>query len=186
MVPLLVVVEGLDAEDVPGAEELALGLVPDRKGEHAPQLLEDLLAVLLIAVEDGLAVGLGAEGVALLQQVLPELLIVVDLPVEHQHHGAVLIEDGLPPALQVDDGQPPESQGDVVVHIVVGVVRAPVDDSVGHLLDDPLAVDIRRIEKAYKAAHGVCSFQTSLSYSRRRGAPQASTQRLASTSRASR
>ena len=34
--PIVIVVEGLNAEDVPGAEELLLLLVPDDKGEHAP------------------------------------------------------------------------------------------------------------------------------------------------------
>ena len=33
------VVQGLDAEEVPGAKELTLLLVPDDKGEHAPQLV---------------------------------------------------------------------------------------------------------------------------------------------------
>src|SRR5699024_1577327 len=85
--PIVIVVEGLNAEDVPGAEELLLLLVPDDKGEHAPQLLQNALAVLLVPVEDGLRIGAGGELVSLLQQVLPQSLEIVDFPVEHQHLG---------------------------------------------------------------------------------------------------
>ena len=140
----LVVVKGLDAEDVPGAEELFLLPVPDDKGEHATKLLEDLLAVFLVAVEDGLRVGAGLEHVALLQKVLPQGLEVVDLPVKGEDLGAVLVQNGLAPAFQVDDGKPPKAQGNVLVHIVVGVVRPPVDDPVGHGLDHRVGVGRRR------------------------------------------
>ena len=66
------VVQGLNAENIPGAEKLPFLLVPDDKGEHAPQLIEKLWAVLLIAVEQHLRVGLGGEHVALLEQLLPQ------------------------------------------------------------------------------------------------------------------
>src|SRR5699024_7564842 len=48
---LFVVVKGLDAENIPGAEELLLRLVPDDKSEHPPELLEKLRPVFLVAVE---------------------------------------------------------------------------------------------------------------------------------------
>ena len=125
LIPVFVVVKGLDAEDVPGAEEQLLLLVPDDKGEHPPQLLEDVLAVFLVPVEDGFRIGAGLEDVAFFQQILPQALEVVDLPVEDKHLGAVLVENGLAPAFQIDDGKPPEAQGNLVIHIVVGVGPAP-------------------------------------------------------------
>ena len=109
------IVQGLDAEEIPGAEELPLLLVPNGEGEHAPQFVQKLWAVLLIAVEQHLRVGLGGEHVALLEQLLPQGPVVVDLPVEDEHLAAVLVENGLAAALQVDDGQPAKAQGDLPV-----------------------------------------------------------------------
>src|SRR5699024_8626346 len=122
LVSLLVIVERLDAENVPGAEELLFFLVPDDKGKHAPQLLQNLLPVLLVPVENGLRIRAGFKDGSLFRQVLPQRLEVVDLPVEHQLRGAVLVEKGLPAARQVDDGKPPEAQGNACIHIVVRVV----------------------------------------------------------------
>ena len=155
LVSLLVIVEGLDAENVPGAEELLLFLVPDDKGKHAPQLLQNLLPVLLVPVENGLRIRAGFKHMALFQQVVPQGLKVVNLPVEHQHLGAVLVEKGLPAALQVDDGKPPEAQGNACIHIIVRVVRSPVDNPVRHGLYHVFrACHLRRISKSHKTTHG--------------------------------
>ena len=70
------VVQGLDSEKVPGAKQLPLFLVPDDKGEHAPQLVQQLGAVLLIAVKQHLRVGGGFEHMARRQKVLLDVLIV--------------------------------------------------------------------------------------------------------------
>ena len=151
---LFVVVEGLDAEDVPGAEKGLGGLVPDDEGEHAPELLEKLLAVLLVAVEEDFGVGVGPEDVAFFQEVLPQVPVVVNFAVEGQDFGAVLIQDGLAAAVQVDDGKPPEAHGDAVVHVIVGLVGAPVGDAVGHGADDGKTVACEAVGgKAGKSAH---------------------------------
>ena len=106
-------------------------------------------------MEDGFRIGAGLEDVAFFQQVLPQALEVVDLPVEDKHLGAVLVENGLTPAFQIDDGKPPEPQGNLVIHIVVGVVRPPVNDPVGHCLDYILgACHLRGVFKSHKTAHG--------------------------------
>ena len=159
------VVEGLDAEEVPGAEELFILLVPDDKGEHAPQLVEQVWAVLLIAVEQHLRVRLGGELVALLEQLLPQGAVVVDLPVEHEDLGAVLVQNGLAPALQVDDGESPEAQADLPVGIVVRVVRSPVADGVGHGLENALVpLGVAAADKSYESTHNVLPSFLYLSY----------------------
>ena len=151
---LFVVVEGLDAEDVPGAEKGLGGLVPDDEGEHAPELLEKLLAVLLVAVEEDFGVGVGLENVAFFQQVLPQVPVVVNFAVEGQDFGAVLIQDGLAAAVQVDDGKTAEAHGDAIVHVVVGLVGAPVGDAVGHGANHGQAVACEAVGgKTGKSAH---------------------------------
>ena len=51
----LIVVEGLDAENIPGAEELVCLGIPNDKGIHAAQALQQPGAPLLIAVQQDLA-----------------------------------------------------------------------------------------------------------------------------------
>ena len=51
-----IIVEGLDTEVVPGTEQGLLGLVPDGKGEHTPQLRQHAFAPFLVAVEQNLGV----------------------------------------------------------------------------------------------------------------------------------
>ena len=128
-----VVVEGLDAEVVPGAEQGLLGLVPDGKGEHAPQLGQHPLAPLLVAVEQDLGVRVvGGEGVARLHQLSAQLHEVVDLAVEHHGQVFILVEHGLGAARQVDDGQPPVAQRHPAAEITALAVRPAVGDGVGH------------------------------------------------------
>ena len=106
-------------------------------------------------MEQHLGVGGGFKHVARRQQVLFNLLIVVNLPVKGEHFCAVLVEDGLAPALQVDDGKPPEAQGNGAIHIVVGVVRSPVADGVRHRVEHPLVPEgVAAVNISHKAAHG--------------------------------
>ncbi len=72
----------LDAEPVAGDDQFALLRVPQRQGEHAPETVDEGLAVLGVGVEDHLAVAAGAEAVAQLGELLLQLAVVVDLTVE--------------------------------------------------------------------------------------------------------
>ena len=60
-------------------------LIPDNKGEHSSQPVEKLLAVLLVAVEQYLGIGICGEDMTLFHQFLSDILIVVYLTVEEQH-----------------------------------------------------------------------------------------------------
>ena len=90
------------------------------------------------------------------QKVLLDVLIVVDLSVKGEHLGAVLVENGLTPALQVDDGQPPEPQGQGAVHIIVRVVRATVTDGVRHRAEHPrVLLGVAAVNESNESAHGL-------------------------------
>ena len=95
-VALVVIIKGLDAEMVPGAEQLALGLVPDGKGEHAAQAGDHLPAPFLVAVQQHFGIRMvGGKGMARGLQFGAQGLEVVDLAVEDHHQAAVLVEHGL-------------------------------------------------------------------------------------------
>ncbi len=157
---VVLVVHRLDAEDVAGAYELLLLLVPDGDGEHAAQALEHLAAPLLVAMHDGLGVAVGLEGVAGRLKLLAQLWEVVDLAVEGDRHGAVGVLHGLAAALKVDDGQATKSHRDIVGDHVAFVVRTSMDDAIGHVLDDGavgLLIEIDRGE-SHESAHARNSF----------------------------
>ena len=91
------------------------------------------------------------------QQLLPDVLVVVDLPVEHQHLGAVLVVDGLIPLLgNVDNTQPPVTQCNVRIHIASCRIRPPVTDLIHHILDDPVGI-VNVIGKPGISAHSSAS-----------------------------
>ena len=150
-VPDLRVVEGLDPEHVTGGEELFFLRVPDDKGKHAAEPVQDPRAVLAVAVQQDLRVRIGPEGMALDPEHLPELAVVVDLPVEGDDQPAVLRLHGLIAALEIDDGQTAEAHGDLIVHIFSRAVGAAVDDPVHHIGKDPVAVLIVSCKSAYSA-----------------------------------
>ena len=129
---VLVIIERLDAKMVARAEQRFVLAVPDGKSEHAAQLLQHLLAPLLVPVQQNFGVGPGGEGVPGAHQFGGQLLEVVDLAVKDDGEVLVLIEHGLFAALQVNDGKAAVAQGYLVVHIVAFAVRAAVGDQVRH------------------------------------------------------
>ena len=91
---------------------------------------------------------------ALLEQLLPQLPVVVDFAVEGENLGAVFVENGLAAAGEVDYGQPPETHGDALVNVVIGLVGAAVGDAVRHGPDDGETVPSKAVGgKPGKSAH---------------------------------
>ena len=131
-----VVVEGLLAEAVAGAEEFAGVLVPDGEGEHAAQAQDAVGAVLLVGVEDGFGVGAVGVAVAGLFQGGAEVGVIEDFAVEDDEVGAVFVGHGLVAAGDIDDGEAAEAEGGPGVAIVAGIIGTAVADGVRHTLDD--------------------------------------------------
>ena len=107
----------LDPEGIARAEQLLLDAVPQRESEHAAQLGQRVGAPVVVGRDDRLAVAVGGELRAVLAaQRLPQLEVVVDLTVEHQHIAVGRLRR--PPAQRlvgmgdVDDREPVEAQYD--------------------------------------------------------------------------
>ena len=151
---LVVVVEGLDAEDVASAKQL-LGLgVPDDEGEHAAQAIQHATAPLFVAVENSLGVRMGGEHVTSGKQFLAQLLVVVDFAIEHNDLGTVFVFHRLATALQVDDGQAPMGKRHVLVDEVARAIGTAMGNAIAHELSDTLGVfDQVSYCKTGKTAH---------------------------------
>ena len=125
------VVEGLDAERVPGAEQFAGPGVPDGEGVHAAEPVHHVLAHQGVGLEQHLGVTVGPQGDPLLLQFGGHLDVVVDLAVEEHPEAAVGRAHRLVPGLrQVQDRQPPEAERDIRVGVHAIVVRPAVVDPV--------------------------------------------------------
>ena len=106
--PVGAVVEGTDAQGVPGGQKGILPVIVQNQGELRPQLGEHSPAILPVQGEENLAVAVAVEGVLPLQGPAqrPE---AVDLPVAH--NVVPLQGEGLhPPGREVHDSQPLEPQ----------------------------------------------------------------------------
>ena len=84
-------VDRLLAVAIASEQQLALLLVPDREREHAAQHRGRLVAVLLPEMGDDLDVGVAAEAVTARLEILAQLDVVVDLAVDGDDDGAVLV-----------------------------------------------------------------------------------------------
>ena len=75
--------------------EGAVTRVPDAEREHAVERVDGLVAALFEEVHDDFGVGVRAEDVALVDERLPQLAVVVDLAVEDELDRSVLVADRL-------------------------------------------------------------------------------------------
>ena len=88
--------------------------VPDREREHAVQRVDAFLAAIGVELQDDFRVALRLERVALGDQLLPDLPVVVDLAVEDDPQGAADVGHRLVAAAEVDDAQAAMAEADVV------------------------------------------------------------------------
>ena len=95
----VIIIERLNAKNIACAEQSAGVFIPDGKGEHTAQLAGQLLAPLLVAVQQHLGVTVRGKGVPGGNQFFAQRLKIVDFAVEHHHQRAVLVVHGLLAAL---------------------------------------------------------------------------------------
>mmetsp|Transcript_23956 Transcript_23956/g.68591 ORF Transcript_23956/g.68591 Transcript_23956/m.68591 type:complete len:392 (-) Transcript_23956:92-1267(-) len=153
-------VQGDDADGVPGDDVCLLLHVPEDKRKHAANRIlgEEVDAILRVEMQEDLAVAASHELVlarCASLQLLPQLHVVVDLPVHAQHQVPRLVVEGLVAAVGVHDGQAlmRDERAPLAVH--AAPVRAPVPEQLGGV-HDVLAHFLRLLDAKQRqdAAHG--------------------------------
>ena len=142
--------DGLLAHVVAGEEEAAVRGVPDGGAEHAAQVGEAVLALLLVEVEDDFDVGACAEDVALVRELAAQVGAVVDFAVADEEDVALLVGNRLVAVRHAVDAEAPLPEGDDVVGVESGVIGAPVGHDVRHRLD---AIGVVSANESSNSAH---------------------------------
>ena len=109
--------------------------------------LQEVFTPFLVCVHQHLNIGLAAETVAAIRQLLPYRFEVVDFPVCDKMNGAVLSVERLLPTADVNDRQAAHSQTNTGQHDVPLVVGTPMPQRAGHArqlprVDRPIALTL--------------------------------------------
>ena len=126
------VVKRLLAEAIAHQQDLLLLRIPDAVREHAAQLVQAVGAFLFIEVDDGFGVAVGAEAMALGDELLAQFLVVVDLAVEDDPDAAVFVGDRLVTGAEIDDAEAAHADAAGPVGVDAFVIRPAMADEVGH------------------------------------------------------
>jgi len=110
---------------VPGQEERLVSGIPDRKGEHASQVLYTLSSFVFVQVKDYLGVTIGGKLVVVLQ-ILSQVPVVVDFSVEDYPQRTIVVAHRLVTATQVNNRQAPVAQADEFIKVGSIVIGAPM------------------------------------------------------------
>ena len=104
--------------------------IPDDDAEHAAQVVDYVLAPVVVAHHDGLAIALGVEGVAETLELLAQLHVVVDFTIKGHGVAVGLVlwapAEGLMGMLQVNNGQAVEAESGIAVMPRAGRIWAAV------------------------------------------------------------
>src|SRR2546425_9607313 len=106
--------------------------IPNRKRKHPAQVLWTIGAPLVVGVNDSFRIAVGIELVAELFELLAQLAIVVDLAVENNPGGAVLIMNRLLSVREIDDREPPHRQSHPIAEIETVIVRTTMTNRLVH------------------------------------------------------
>ena len=136
----LCVVQGLDSEKVASDENRVICCIVNSKSKHAAQARKQILLPLLKAVNKHLAVGFGGEFMSLFNQFLTDSLVVVDLAVEGEHQGFILVVNRLMTCFKVDYRQAPKAHSYGVVGEKAVGIRSAVSNDLCHFADSFVAV----------------------------------------------
>ncbi len=139
------IVEGLDPEAVAGEQQSLSLCIPQCESEHPLEQVYGRVAVFLVQVHQDFRVATGGKAMSLRLEAGAQLAVIVDLAIEHDDDGAVLVGDRLMAARHVDDAEALGAEADAVGDVEALVVRPAVDHGVRHSLQH------RSVQDAYDA-----------------------------------
>src|SRR5947209_4285035 len=123
------------SEPIARRQQRAWSPVPNRQREYPAQMVDTACYVIFVEVDDRLGVGLRLEPVSPRAEIISELHVVVDLPVEDDHDRAVLVVDRLIAVDEVDHRQALYSEADALGRMDAAGVGTSVLERLAHLLD---------------------------------------------------
>ena len=91
--------------------------------------------------------------VALADEPLPQLLVIIDFAIKNHPHGAVFVRERLVAGREIDDAEAPHADAAASLDADALIVRTAVPDGLAHRFDDLcLGVPLAQ-EKARNSAH---------------------------------
>ena len=130
------VVQRLDADSIAREDDDLPREVEHGEGEHPVQMLDAAFTPLLIGPQEDFGVRSGAEPIPEIGQLPAQLRMVVDLAVEDDPRGGIVIGQRLMATLDVDDREPSHRQADAALDDGPRVVRPAVGERVAHAVEE--------------------------------------------------
>src|SRR6266849_1725752 len=106
--------QGFDPQPVASQEEDLSVSVPEREREHAAQMLDASLAVILVQMHQDFGIAFCLKPVPLRDERIPQFLEIVDLSVHHHTHRSGLVPDRLAPPSHITN--PPTGPNPTLTH----------------------------------------------------------------------
>src|SRR5262245_56390193 len=114
-------------------------------------------------MHQGLGVATGVEMVTAALEIFAELVVVINLAVEHRPHRLILVVDRLTAYCHVDDRQAPHSEPDLVAYEIPLVIWSAVPEGVVHRPDDRVVDRVAgRAEDPDDSAHQEFSWSSAV------------------------
>ncbi len=123
------------AQPVTGKKQPLARLIPNGECEHAVQLGGTLLTVFLISMQNRLGIRFRLKTVSLGLQLMTDVLMVINLPIENDGAGAVFVIDWLRAGHQIDDAETAHTQANVSADMKSFIIRAAMRNDIAHALD---------------------------------------------------
>src|SRR5262245_59519647 len=98
--------ERLNAETIAGAKGRQTLAIPEDKGEHAMQPLDDVHTPMSVTFENDFGIGVGAEDRALTCELLAQLEEIINLAVEDDYIASICTQHWLIAGGKINDRQP--------------------------------------------------------------------------------
>src|SRR4029434_10662662 len=129
---------------VAGKKQSLLRLVPHSNGEHAVKMVQCFVAPLLVTVNDHFRIALGPETMAEIFQLDTQLAEIINLTIENDDYGTILVADWLSTTGDVDNGETRYGKSDAALEVIALTVRSTMSNRVIEPAQK-LTVHVRRI-----------------------------------------
>src|ERR1041385_926228 len=122
------IIQRLDSNSIPCQKEPLGPFIPKRIGKHAAEFRHPIHTILLIEMDERFRIAVCIKAMPGLFKALPQLQMVVDLPVEDDPDALIFVADRLMAAGHIDNGKASHPKSDAAADIGAAIIRATVDD----------------------------------------------------------